>query len=446
MSQSDKQPPRAAKDDRVRKRAPVLSVFIAGGLIVACGIIIGTRHHRKDTNDPQPPTTEPTEFAGEKDPEEVTETPPLVYVETTPVATDSSLGPKVGAVKVKGVYIDAWTAGDTDEIEWLIDICNTSEINAVVIDVKEDNGYITYFSENERLESICIGVISDISLLMSIFKENNIYTIARLVCFKDPVRANMSPELAISGKNGAIWTDQGGVAWLDPYNFLAWEYLATVAKDAAGVGFDEIQLDYVRFPADGNLGQIDYGSEAEEKSKAEVIIEFIEFMKSELEETRARLSADVFGIIAVGKGDFEGIGQDLDLMWEPLDSVCPMIYPSHFANARQNGIGQVINGVLFERPDLDPYGVVYNILLMTKDRLPDDEADHAAVRPYLQAFTASYLGSGYYQSYGAKQVLEQINAVYDAGFEEWILWNHSGRYDIYSDLGELLPLERISES
>jgi hypothetical protein len=275
--------------------------------------------------------------------------------------------------------------------------------------------------------------------LLALLKEHDIYTIARLVCFKDPLRARLNPELAIMDKSGQTWTDRSGVAWLNPYNTDSWEYLATLAKEAAKIGFDEIQLDYVRFPADGSLDQIDYGIEAIDKSKAEIISEFIKYIRAELDTTSARLSADVFGIIAVSRGDFEGIGQDLDLMFLDLDSVCPMIYPSHFANDRQNGIGQIINGVLFERPDLDPYGVVYNILIMTKNRIPDDES-HAVVRPYLQAFTASYLGSGYYQVYGALEVIEQINAVYDAGFEEWILWNHSGRYDIYRSVGAELRI------
>ena len=435
---------KATKDRRGRKGAPIVSLVVASGLILACGIFVIARRNPGQTPDDEPVSTESQTVFIPSESEEPSDTPPIIIFDNISVGTQSSIVAKTQAVKVRGVYIDAWTASASDEIEWLIGICDTSAINAIVIDVKEDNGYITFLSDNEKLAEVCIDVISDIELLMSLLNKHDIYTIARLVCFKDPIRARLDPELAVMDKNGATWADSSGVAWLNPYNTDSWEYIATVAKEAAKVGFDEIQLDYVRFPADGNLGQIDYGGGAESKTKAEIIREFLEYIRAELESTSARLSADVFGIIAVSRGDFEGIGQDLELMWDVVDAVSPMIYPSHFANIRSNGVGQMINGVLFERPDLNPYGVVYNIMEMTRNRLPED-GDHAAVRPYLQAFTASYLGSGFYQVYGANEILEQINAVYDAGFEEWILWNHSGRYEIYESVGVMLREEVVEE-
>ncbi|MCL2046325.1 MAG: putative glycoside hydrolase [Oscillospiraceae bacterium] len=433
---------RSARSRQGRLRAPMVSVFVAAGLIIAGLIVIAVRYKMNDDEENIVVVSESgvdlDVSSSDDENSSIDDTPSIIYIDNNPVGTQSSLVPKGPAVSVRGMYIDPWTAGAKDELPWILEICDSSQINAIVIDIKEDNGSITYLSDNERLSDVCINVLSDIDELMEQLKEHGIYTIARLVCFKDPKRAILNPELAISNARGEIWYDNSGVAWLDPYNKDAWEYIAVIAKEAARIGFDEVQLDYVRFPTEGNLSQIDYGSIAEEKTKAMVISEFISYIREELGGTSARLSADVFGIIAVGKGDFEGIGQDLELMWDVVDAVSPMIYPSHFSNVNQNGIGQVINGILFPRPDLNPYGVVYNILLMTKERLPEDEGDYAVVRPYLQAFTASYLGSGNYQVYGASQVMEQINAVYDAGFDEWILWNHSGRYEVYRSLASLL--------
>ena len=319
--------------------------------------------------------------------------------------------PVLPPVKVRGIYVTAWYAGQKDDLKRFIDICEATEINALVIDIKDERGQLTT------------------GLDLALLKNYGIYTIARLVCFKDNAWGAENPEAAIQNKRGAPWKDNNGIIWLNPYNRKSWDHIVSIAKEAARAGFDEIQLDYVRFPSDGRLNDIDYGSAGEEKTKAEVIDEFIAYTRAALAEEGAKLSADIFGITVINKGDRENIGQDMELIMKNADYICPMIYPSHYANKRQNGTGQVINGILFEAPDLKPYEVVYNSLVLMKERMPDD-GENAVVRPYLQDFTASYLGAGYYQHYGAEQVREQIKAVYDAGFDEWILWNSSCVYSV----------------
>ena len=341
-------------------------------------------------------------------------------------------------VKVKGLYITGWSAGNAGKIEHYIELCGTTEINALVIDIKEDRGNLTFISDISisRNSAAAVNMIRNPAETVSLLKSHGIYTIARIVCFKDPVYSAENPELAIKDKNGGLWTDKSGNTWLDPYKTGAWDYIIDIAKESAGLGFDEVQFDYIRFPTDGNINEIDYGSIAEEKTKAYVIGEFLEYAREKLKAENVYISADVFGIIAVSRLDSETIGQDLNIMARHADSICPMIYPSHYANKRQNGEGQNINGILFEAPDKQPYEVIYNTLLLIKERLADiDEDDCAAVRPYLQNFTAAYLGAGYYQEYTAKQLREQIQAVYDAGFEEWIFWNAS---NIYSEDAFLL--------
>ena len=400
-------------------------------------------------------------------------TPPENTVSDEPGDTPASplLPPPV---KVKGAYVMAWNAGVPEYMANYIELCETTELNALVIDVKDDEGNITFNTSNKELSAACMNIVPGFKDLVSDLKNRGIYTIARIVCFRDEQWSSLNPELAIQHKDGGLWKDSSGRTWLDPYDRGTWEYISDIAEEAVLLGFDEIQLDYVRFPTDGRIGDISYGSAAEENSKTEIISEFLKSLRTELAEDGVRLSADVFGIIALSRSDSEAIGQDTALLLNSTDSICPMIYPSHFANKRQNGVGQYINGVLFEAPDLDPYGVVYNALMEFKRYLNDDGSiagssrggmdnstgtdtnnnanmninagtntnagigtygnydeineSQAVIRPYLQHFSASYLGEGYYQQYTAEKVREQINAVYDAGFEEWILWNHNSVY------------------
>ena len=335
--------------------------------------------------------------------------------------------PRVSDVKVKGLYVTAWSAGMEDRLAHYIELCDTTEVNALVIDVKDDRGQITFANSIEGAAGASSNIIADMPGLVRRLKEHDIYAIARVVCFKDPIWSKLHGGLAIQNQRGAPWKDSDGITWLDPYNKAAWAYIAAVAKEAARLGFDEVQLDYVRFPTGGRLGDIDHGEAGLEKTKAEIIAEFLAYIRTELASTDVLLSVDIFGITAVHKGDYEGIGQDLELLARHADYICPMVYPSHFANKRQNGEGQVINGVLYEAPDLQPFEVVRNTLLMMRNRLRAAK-NTAGIRAYLQDFTASYLGQGYYQTYTAEKIREQVQAVYDAGLEEWILWNASGTY------------------
>ena len=375
-----------------------------------------------------------------------TEDTPVIRTPTTPLITppvETSEDPLLYVpppVKVKGLYVMAWNAGVPEYMSNYIELCEATELNALVIDVKDDEGNITFNAANENLSAACMNIVPGIKGLVADLKSREIYTIARIVCFRDELWSELHPELAIQNRDGGLWKDGGGRTWLDPYNKGTWEYVADIAREAALLGFDEIQLDYVRFPTDGRIGDISYGAAGEQKTKTEIISEFLADLREMLTEYDVMLSADVFGIIALSRSDSEAIGQDITLLLDNADSICPMIYPSHFANKRQNGVGQYINGTLFEAPDLEPYEVVYNTLLEFKRYLSDDESDdirnndnrtnQAIIRPYLQNFTAEYLGEGYYQRYTADTVREQINAVYDAGFDEWILWNHNSVYSV----------------
>lgn len=322
-------------------------------------------------------------------------------------------------IKVKALYLTGWTAGSEKRVNHFIDVAKNTEINSYVVDIKDDDGYVGYESNIPAVREIGAWKKKyDVDKVIKAFHDNNIHVIGRLVCFKDPVLSSKREDLAVKNVNGGLWRDNHKLTWLNPYNKESWPYIIDIAKEAVSKGFDEIQFDYVRFPNDGNRKLMDFGSS--EKQKYEIINEFLSYAKKEL--PGVVLSADVFAIICESPEDREGIGQYLEYVGKEIDYISPMAYPSHYAT------GQVVNKVKFPKPDLDPYGVVYNTLLKAKDRISKVDGYNAKVRPYLQDFTATWIGKGNYQVYGHQQVREQIKAVYDAGYEEWILWDPNNTY------------------
>lgn len=329
--------------------------------------------------------------------------------------------PSKNKVKVKALYLTGWTVGSDKKLKHYIELANTTEINAYVVDIKDDDGYVGYESQVPEVREIkAYKKKYDVDKVLKEFHDNNIHIIGRLVCFKDPVLATKKPELAVKNVNGGLWkerTSEGAVPWVNPANRDSWPYLISIAKEAVEKGFDEIQFDYVRFPT-GNKKVMDFGKM--DKEKYEIINEFLAYARKEL--PGVILSADVFGIICESPKDTEDIGQYLELIGKDIDYISPMVYPSHYA------VGQTVNGVRYVKPDLEPYGVVYNSLVKAKRRIEAVEDYKADVRPYIQDFTASWLGDGYYMTYGPEQVRQQIKAVYDAGYEEWILWDALNTY------------------
>ncbi|WP_083238919.1 putative glycoside hydrolase [Caloranaerobacter ferrireducens] len=328
-------------------------------------------------------------------------------------------------IKVKGIYLTGNTLAYDKRFYKLLDLVKTTELNAMVIDVKDDLGRLTYKSNVDMVNEI--GADKQVKVdnfyeKMSILRENNIYPIARIVTFKDRLAGTKRPDLAIKTKNGKVWRDNSGNAWLNPYNREAWEYPIKIAEEAALMGFKEIQFDYVRFPTDGNRSIIDYGEESIGKTKAEIIAEFLKYAKERLEPKGVYVSADIFGLVTTAKDDMR-IGQHLETLATSADILCPMVYPSHYA------LGSY--GVAY--PDSEPYKIVYTSLSRAKARIDNIKTEEAKaiIRPWLQDFSAPWLKNLYgehYINYGPEQIRAQIKAVYDAGLEEWIFWNASNRY------------------
>jgi len=319
---------------------------------------------------------------------------------------------------VRGIYVTANRAGLPEYFEPLLEICAETEVNAMVIDVKNDLGEITFgnvFPEYDEL-GITKRYIPDIHSLIEALNERDIYPIARIVAFKDDSLTEARPDLYIKDADGEIWRDSSRAesAWLNPYNTDTWDYLLEIAKGAIDIGFREIQFDYIRFDTSGRLADADFG-DTEGKSRIEIITEFTAYASEKIKGWGAFVSADVYGTIISIQTDAEIVGQDYKAMAAHLDYICPMIYPSHYADF-SFGI---------EHPDTMPYEMISEALALSNKALSDVE-DAAVVRPWLQGFTASYLAN--YIDYTPEEIKAQIKAVYDAGLTEWIIWNSSSNY------------------
>ncbi|MDF2892333.1 MAG: glycoside hydrolase [Clostridia bacterium] len=320
-------------------------------------------------------------------------------------------------VEVKGIYMTGYTVADKKKFEGLIKLIDETELNAVVIDVKSDEGMVLYQTDLKDVQFTGANskiIIEDIDAVLQYLDEKGIYTIARVVTFKDNKAASKFPNLAVKTTSGTVWRDRNGQAWLNPYNEEAWEYVLAIAEEAAVKGFKEIQFDYVRFPTDGNLKLIDYGA-LKNKNKAQAIGDFLKFARGRLSDMGAVASADVFGLVTTSEGDMN-IGQQLEYLADSVDVICPMVYPSHY--------GKGSYGV--PEPDFEPYKIVNYSMKKAKERLDNNENSIAKLRPWLQDFSAVYLPR--YKKYGPAEIRAQIKATNDAGVKEWILWNAANRY------------------
>lgn len=319
--------------------------------------------------------------------------------------------------KVRGIYVTGPMAGSAN-MDNLIALVDETQLNSMVIDIKDDQGNITYkmdLSANDI--GADKGYISDMEGLMEKLKEHHIYTIARISCFKDPYLAKERPELALKKADGSFVTDTDDILWVNPYEEEVWAYLTDIAVKAADMGFDEIQFDYVRFPVGKNAAAAEYGVDTAVYTKEKAIVGFLSYASDRLHEKDVVVGADVFGTVIDNKIDQGYTGQDYRVLGGVVDVLSPMIYPSHYRN-----------GVYGLRvPDAYPYEtILYALEASTAELEPVNEESRAIVRPWLQSFTATWVPG--HITYGGEEIKKQIQAVYDAGYEEWILWNAANRY------------------
>jgi len=252
---------------------------------------------------------------------------------------------------------------------------------------------------------------------MDRLKEHNVYPIGRIVVFKDTALANKHPELSFRQKDGKVWKNGKGDSFVNPYMKEVWDYNIEAAKEAAKLGFKEIQFDYVRFPEGFENKADSLVFQHNQESRVDTIAEFIKYAKAQLEPLGVRVSVDIFGY-AASVPAAEGIGQDFVKISKHVDVICPMVYPSHYSTGWFD----------VKDPDKDPYATIKGAMIDTHKKLDPIGSYKPVIRPWIQDFTASWLGKGHYVKYGKEQVDAQIKALHDTGIEEFLLWNAGNKY------------------
>ncbi len=335
-------------------------------------------------------------------------------------STDNMSAWKKDHLKVRGIYVTGPSAG-TEKIDDIINLVDETELNTIVLDVKDDNGNITFKMDNKNVKEMNSGIayIKDIDSLLKKLKEKNIYVIARIACFKDPILAKAHPELALTASDNTLITDANGNAWVNPCKEEVWDYIISLVNSCCALGFDEVQLDYVRFPVGQKADDALYDIVSDDDdARRKYITEFLNKVTEEGHKHNIPVSADVFGTIINSNKDSRHVGQDYVNLVSNLDIICPMIYPSHYANGEFK----------LDVPDAHPYDTIHKALEKSNEVLkPISNEDHAVIRPWLQAFTANWVKG--HIKYEGEEIREQIQAVYDAGYDEWILWNSNSNYN-----------------
>ena len=335
---------------------------------------------------------------------------------------------------VKGIYLTSWTASNVKLRNDLVKLIDDTEINTIVIDIKDYSGKIVFPVENAALKQYGSEDIRnpDLREFIESLHKKSIYVIARIAVFQDAYFVKFRPDLAVKNLAGeAVWKDYKGISWIDPGSREYWDYIVLFSKEARKIGFDEINFDYIRFPSDGNMQDISYPWSST-TPKTLVMKSFFKYLSQSLANTGLKTSADLFGMTTSAKDDM-GIGQLLENTFPYFDYVSPMVYPSHYWPNFQG----------FQNPAKYPYEVVHFSMMSAVDRASkmnmvtttteiindtttkvshiEDLNYKEKLRPWLQDFN---LGA----DYGSAEVRAEIKATYDAGLDSWMLWSASNKY------------------
>ncbi len=341
--------------------------------------------------------------------------------DTTPLAptgTGEVIALQKESRPIRALYVNRFAAQSPKKMQHLIAIADSTEINALVIDIKDEFGLNWHSSDPllQRNEGK-MNKVANMKALVDTLRAHGILPIARMVIFKDSSAARMNPDHVIRKADGTPWHDKKGVTWVNPYSRTIWDYNFRVADEAVKMGFGEIQFDYVRFPEPYKSLPQQVFPEAAGRSKPDAIRDFLKEARARYDKQGVRLTADIFGLVTTVRGALE-VGQDWEKISPVVDVVLPMVYPSLYPHG-SFGI---------HVPNAEPHKTIF--IAITSARMRDAKMGITTpehVRPWLQAFT---LGAPHY---GAAEIEQQKQAVYDAGYDGWVLWNPGSKYD------EILP-------
>ena len=318
---------------------------------------------------------------------------------------------------VKALYMTSWVAGTRDLRNRLIKIADETEINSLIIDIKDYSGIISFEVSNPDLKDAEEVRIPGIKEFIALLHEKDIYVIGRITVFQDPLYAKAHLNEAVQKESDkTIWKDYKGISFVDAGSKDFWKYIVALSKESYEVGFDELNFDYIRFPSDGNMKDIyfpiseDRVAEDPDYGKAKVVREFFKYLHKELSDTGVVMSADLFGMTATNYDDLN-IGQVLEYAAPYFDYISPMVYPSHYPKG--------FNG--YQNVNEYPYEIVKYSMDKAVERMITASTTPQKIRPWLQDFD-------YPVPYTEEMVRTQIQATYDAGLTSWMLWDPSNRY------------------
>lgn len=315
-------------------------------------------------------------------------------------------------ITVKALYLTFWGAGTNSKtFHNMLELIDKTEVNAVVVDVKNEYGstsYKTGFSTANSYGAWHKRTIKDINKFMSILKARGVYTIARIVVFKDELQASNNPDYAVKNLENIVWRNHDEMAWVDPFDVRSYKYTINIAKDAAKVGFDEVNFDYVRFPAQS---RIKLEKKNTEKNRIKAIGNFLKLAQKELRPYGVFVSVDTYGNICWSKCD-TNIGQTITSLAQYADYLCPMLYPSGFAKG----------SFYFKYPSEHPYEVIFRSIKHNEKII-----DPIRMRPWLQSFQDYAHKKRVYQRF---EIQEQIRATKDMNTSGWMLWSPSSKYHV----------------
>ncbi len=341
---------------------------------------------------------------------------------------------------VRGVYVSSWVIGTPSVRDKFYKNFDGTNLNAVLIDVKDSSGVVTFDIKDPKLKSEAIieNRIRDIEEQIDYFHKKNIYVIGRIAVFQDPGAAKKYPERAIkSKKNENLWKDNKGLTWTDAGNKDQWKYIEDVANYAYSIGFDEVNFDYIRFPSDGILRDM-YLPDSEGQDKVKVVSNFFNYIGKAMKEKNIPTSADIFGQTTSDDSGL-GIGQTLQSALRSFDYISPMSYPSHYAKNFHD----------IKDPDSNPYQTIhfsYQDAMIRIDKMAKEDTSISMIegtttkiiidqekyksqkemyikklRPFLQDFSLHF-------PYGKKEIQDQIRGITEYGINSYLMWNPSSRY------------------
>jgi hypothetical protein len=349
---------------------------------------------------------------------------------------------------VKSVYLTGYSAGNANKIKEIIGLADTTELNSVIIDIKDYTGKVFFQTDSLLIQQIGSEEIRipDFEELIKKLHQHQIYVIARIAVFQDMHLAKTRPDLAVkNSQTGAVWKDRKGLTWIDPAATEAWDYNLEVAKQAIKLGVDEINLDYVRFPSDGQMNFLSYPVyNPALTAKAKQMQKFFAYVHDFFKDQPVKTSADLFGLTTVNQDDL-GIGQVMEYALPYFDYICPMVYPSHYAAGfwgYSNPAAYPYEVVRYsmteaqnrrqklqyalDNNNLDPEKSTASTTILIITHLKIDDIDKNSrlgeLRPWLQVFDLGAV-------YTPEMVRKQIQATNDSGLNSgWYLWNPSNIY------------------